>query len=409
MTNLEAHSLTEQETLGGAYTASRIPSSSPLHEPWKLTEEQRVRYREMSRKSRASKDAAMRGEAVGHLHPINVPHLSATALMPQRDSTELATLSLFSGGGGLDLGFERAGFPHVASYEIVQDAADTIKRAFPELQVRGGEEGDVRGVDWRKFRGDVDVLHGGPPCQPFSHAGRQRGKLDPRDMWPEFVRAVLQIKPKVFVGENVSALGESKFADYVNETIISPLSKSYTIKLIRLRAQDFGVPQVRRRVFFIGFRNSRFANKYIEPQPRFFSDGGSLFDGDLPPAMGVRQALGLPDIGFDDFSPTIRSTLNGPRNTTSILNSVSAKKRFERLEIWPNGVAATREGAQSFPAPNGHFRLSVSDVSLIQGFPDDWPFEGATYKILGQIGNAVPPPLAYNVASSISAALGLAK
>jgi len=121
--------------------------------------------------------------------------------------------------------------------------------------------------------------------------------------------------------------------------------------------------------------------------------------------MGMRQALGLPDIGFDDLSPTIRSTLTGPRHTTSILNSVSARQRFERLQIWPNGVASSREQAHRFVTPNGHFRLSVPDVALIQGFPDDWPWVGATYMTLGQIGNAVPPPLAYAVASSVAKAI----
>lgn len=121
--------------------------------------------------------------------------------------------------------------------------------------------------------------------------------------------------------------------------------------------------------------------------------------------MGMREALGLPDIGVDDLSPTIRSSLTGPRHTTSILSSVSARRKFEQLQIWPNGVALTREAAHKFVAPNGHFRLAVQDVALLQGFPDDWPWVGAAYMALGQIGNAVPPPLAYAVAESVSAAL----
>ena len=383
---------------------SRIASASPLHEPRALTAAERARFRESARLAREAKAAALRGEGPKPLHPINVPAFNPLELMPAQQPTGLRSLSLFSGGGGLDLGFERAGFEHAASYEIMEDAAATLVKARPDWVVYGGESGDVRGVDWRPWRGKVDVLHGGPPCQPFSHAGRQRGHLDPRDMWPEFVRAVLAIKPAAFVGENVAALAESKFADYVQQSIVEPLSGQYTVQKVILRAHDYGVPQVRRRVFFVGFRNKRVAKRYAPPTPTHFPFG-SESEGSLKPGMGMRQALGLPDIGVDDLCPTIRSTLNGPRNTTSILNSVSAKRRFEKLQVWPNGVAATREAAHRFVAANGHFRLSVPDVALLQGFPEDWPFVGATYMILGQIGNAVPPPLGYQVAKSVASAL----
>jgi DNA (cytosine-5)-methyltransferase 1 len=313
---------------------------------------------------------------------------------------------LFSGGGGLDLGFERAGYDHAASYEIIQEAANTLVKARPDWEVHGGEDGDVRGVAWGRWRRNIDVLHGGPPCQPFSNAGRQRGNLDSRDMWPEFVRAVRTVRPAAFVGENVPALAGAKFAQYVQDTILGPLSDCYTIvPTIVLRAQDFGVPQVRRRVFFIGFRSALAAARYVPPAATHSWPGNELVLLQRSRCMGAREALGLPDIGHDDLAPTVRSTLTGPRHTTSILNSVSAKRRFDALKIWPNGVAPTREKASAFVAENGNFRLSVPDVAVLQGFPDDWPFVGATYMQLGQIGNAVPPPLAYAVASSVAAAL----
>jgi DNA (cytosine-5)-methyltransferase 1 len=373
---------------------SRIPSTSPYHEPRDLTADERQAFRVMAQRSRAAKLAAARGEGPAPLHPINVPALDVSDLMPSRASTDVGALSLFSGGGGLDLGFSRAGYRHVASYEILEPAAATLVKANPDWTVFGGEDGDVRSVDWTVYRGEVDVLHGGPPCQPFSMAGRQRGELDDRNMWPEFVRAVKEIKPAAFVAENVPALASAKFAGYVRESIIEPLERQYTVRQILLRAQDFGVPQIRRRVFFVCFRSKRAASSWIAPNP-------------VAGPVGVRRALGLPDIGYDDFSPTIRSTLTGPRHTTSILNSVSAREKFNRLQIWPNGVASSREAAHRFVAPNGHFRLAVPDVALLQGFPDDWPWVGATYMALGQIGNAVAPPVAYAVATSVLRALGV--
>ncbi|WP_282704275.1 DNA (cytosine-5-)-methyltransferase [Streptomyces sp. CC219B] len=397
-----AQAATEEEDV---VVPSRIPSTSPFHQPRALTASERERFRRIAQESRKARQSALSGEGPDPIHEINKPRFDPMKLMAQRPATGLRSLSLFSGGGGLDLGFERAGFEHAASYEIMEEAAQTLQKARPEWQVHGGAEaGDVRNVDFRQWRGQVDVIHGGPPCQPFSNAGRQRGHLDERDMWPEFVRAVRQIKPVAFVGENVPALGSSKFSEYVSENIIDPLSGQYHVTPIILQASDFGVPQVRKRIFFVGFRNKRVANRWCPPRPTHHW-GDAMIDQGSDRCMGLREALGLPDIGVDDLSPTIRSSLTGPRHTTSILNSVAAQRKFESLEIWPNGVAASREQARAFVAKNGHFRLSVPDVGLIQGFPEDWPFVGATYMVLGQIGNAVPPPLAYIVACSVADAL----
>jgi DNA (cytosine-5)-methyltransferase 1 len=115
--------------------------------------------------------------------------------------------------------------------------------------------------------------------------------------------------------------------------------------------------------------------------------------------------LGLSNTGFDNLAPTIRSAFTGKRNTTSILNSTAGQKSWGDMEIWPNGVQSDRKKASAFPAKNGHFRLSVQDVGLIQGFPESWRFAGAVYQVLGQIGNSVSPPIAYQVALSVVKAL----
>lgn len=376
--------------------------TATYHEPWDLTDDQRARYRRISDESRLAKQAALRGEGPEPLHPINMPTLDPLSLMPEQASHGLRALSLFSGGGGLDLGFERAGFDHVASYEILQEAADTLVKARPAWEVRGGEEGDVRQVDWTDLRGGVDVLHGGPPCQPFSAAGRQRGAKDARDMFPEFVRAVDEIRPQALVAENVPALLQTKFQRYVRETIVRPLNKEYRLTRFVLHAQEYGIPQVRRRVFFVGYRRD-LDIAYEPPQPTHAPFGTS--DAPIPACLGAREALGLPDIGTDAPAPTIRSTLTGPRHTTSIVSSASAARKWAAIEIWPNGVAPTREQAHRFVAKNGHFRLSAQDCAILQGFPDTWPFQGPTYMMLGQVGNAVPPPLGYAVARSVGQAL----
>lgn len=394
-------------------------TQSSFYQGWNITEAEREIYRQRSQASSQAKAKALRGEGPTPIHPINQPKLNPETLMPKLAPNGLNSLSLFSGGGGLDLGFESAGLNHIAAYEIIPDAGITLKQNRLNWQIFSGEYGDVTKIDWRPYHGLVDVLHGGPPCQPFSVAGRQKGAGDRRDMFPEFVRAVLEIEPRAFVAENVTALVGKKFQRYFAEVIERPLSKKYHLIKFILYAPDFGIPQVRKRVFFVGFRDRKIAATYQPPQPTHFWQYLSannaqktvqlnlLSSQPLPKkrCFGVREALGLPDIGFDGLAPTIRSGLTGPRHTTSVLSSVSAQKVWEQLQIWPNGVAATREKAHLFVAKNGHFRLSVADCAIIQGFPESWSIYGAVYMALGQIGNAVPPPMAYWVAVSVAEAL----
>jgi DNA (cytosine-5)-methyltransferase 1 len=330
--------------------------------------------------------------------------------MPVRPRNRLTTLSLFSGGGGLDIGFDRAGFGHIASYELREDAAAVLRTAKNEWTVYGGADGDVCHVDWRKYAGTVDVLHGGPPCQPFSHAGYQSGAEDVRDMVPQLIRAVQTVTPRVFVAENVPGLATKKFGEYLQKTVYAPLRGKYIIRMFTLEAAGFGVPQRRRRVWFVGFRDRSDAERFEAPAATHASErelAERLVFDELLPTMGAREALGLPYSGYDAVVPTLRSGLTGPRHTTSVVSSVSALKQWGQLGIWPNGVAADREKAAAFVAPNGHYRLSVPDCMLLQGFPSDWPIQGPVYKCLGLIGNSVAPPMAYRVALAVAHSLGV--
>lgn len=382
-----------------AYTVKGTDAS--WYSGWDLTDAERDRFRQTSLASQAAKALALKGECNLPKHPIPVPNLNPADLMPVLPTNGLTSLSLFSGGGGLDIGFVRAGFSHVASYDILPDTGPVLKAAYPDWKVFSGDEGDVTSVDWEAYRGRVDVLHGGPPCQPFSHAGKRNGKNDVRDMIPEFVRAVLGAQPKAFVCENVSGLATKKFSAYIEEAILQPL-KDYRIYQFALNAADFGVPQRRRRIFFVGFSEDYRNSKFQPPMPTHAFD--APLSG-LPKTMGAREALGLPDIGFDGLAPTLRSGLTGPRHTTSVLNSVTAQRDWEALQIWPNGVAETREKAAQFVAKNGAFRLSIADCMILQGFPADWPIRPPVYRALGLIGNSVAPPMGYAVAAAVAKAL----
>jgi len=386
-------------------------TDAPWYSGWELSPERRAFFRERALRSHEAKLKSLAGEGPEPLHEINVPALDSNLLIPQLDANGLASLSLFSGGGGLDLAFDRAGFAHVASFDTLETAGRTLSSNRPHWEVRSGSDGDVRGIDWTGYRGIVDVVHGGPPCQPFSAAGRQKGRGDERNMLPEFVRAVLAIEPSAFVAENVPALAGPKFADYLNDAFHRPLGTAYEITMCKLSAHDFGVPQVRRRVFFIGLRNPRNRARPQPPPPTHRADqllgapAPTLDQAGLAPTLGAREAIGLPGIGHDALAPTLRSTLTGPRHTTSVLSSASAQRAWTHLHIWPNGVAPTREAARRFVPENGHFRLAVADCAVLQGFPVEWEFAGPVYMALGQIGNSVAPPVGYHVARTLAAAL----
>jgi len=161
-------------------------------------------------------------------------------------------------------------------------------------------------------------------------------------MIPEFVRCVKEVMPKAFVAENVAGLTSKKFKVYLEETLFTPLNKAYDIQLFTLNAAGFGVPQIRKRVIFVGIRKGK------------------------EKCMGVREALGLEDTKYDTLAPTLRCTLTGPRSTTSILSSTSAQKVWQSIDIWPNGVQATREKASAFETKDGSFRLSVADCAVLQ-------------------------------------------
>ncbi len=379
---------------------------------YQLTTEQRNTYRQIYQESREAKRRASLG-LLSSLHSVNTPRLDPNQLMPQLESNGLTSLSLFSGGGGLDLGFDKTGYTHQGAYELIPICGETLKSNRPNWMIHSGpDKGDVTQIIWQQTIESIDVIHGGPPCQPFSVAGQQAGQDDERNMWDEFIRAINTIKPQSFVAENVLGLLNPKFRHFIQDSILNKLP-DYAIHIFELNAADFGVPQIRRRVFFVGFRSKTAFKCFQIPKPTHILRKNhdhlpitdNLFEETLPKTMGVRDALGLPDIGYDSLAPTLRSGFTGKRNTTSVLNSTAGQKAWGALGIWPNGVQANREKASAFPAKYDHFRLSVQDCALLQGFPEEWHFAGAVYQILGQIGNSVSPPVSYQIAKAVALAL----
>lgn len=204
-----------------------------------------------------------------------------------------SAISLFSGAGGMDLGFEPY-FNVIAANEFDKDSCETLRLNFPDLKVI---EGDIRGIDPKDFGSKpIDLIYGGPPCQPFSAAGKQRGTKDPRGkLVDEYMRMVSELKPKVFVLENVKGLVHNQKGGALDYILNLGEKIGYKVEWKVLTATDFGVPQRRHRLFVVGRQEGMPPVGF--PEPRFTDPGADQEDLFLPSCPTVRDAfLGLPEI-----------------------------------------------------------------------------------------------------------------
>ena len=312
-------------------------------------------------------------------------------------------IDLFSGPGGLSLGLRRAGLNVLANVELNRDAMETY--AAHDSGVAHFNE-DVRGISFAQFRGKVDVVVGGPPCQPFSIGGLRKGKADERDMIPEFVRCLEEVQPEAFLMENVPGLTIGNRKNYFS-SLLNALSKlGYHISWKVLNAADFGIPQIRRRLFIVGMHEQRFIfpqethgpnrvlpfvkvkdvlppNQLGEPNPSkvFYAKNPSLRPN---PYHGHLFNGGGRPINLDQPSPTILASAGG--NKTHFIDSFKLVPAYHRyLMEGGKPQKGELEGAR---------RLSIVESAILQTFPTDTSFVGPPSARYRQIGNAVPPLLA---------------
>lgn len=383
----------------------------------------------------------------------------------------LRSLELFTGAGGLALGTHHGGFRHAALVEWNRDACATLRLNARERSVPGIThwkviEGDVRQLAYEHF-GEVDLVAGGPPCQPFSIGGKHRGMRDDRDMIPEFVRAIRRLQPRAFLFENVKGLTRTAFRDYFSylqlqlahpdyekrpessweahlaglrgiDTCRATNGIRYEIATGVLNAADFGVPQVRHRVFIVGFRSDlgvkwRFpapthslsrllydqwiSGQYWEHRrmappsgpPTRFRAAVRRLDGFFPPRgkawVPLRDAI--EDLPEPDARPGTCKLFNHayqpgarayPGHTGSPLD-LPAKTLKAGVHGVPGG-----ENMIVFPDESVRY-LTVREAARVQTFPDAWRFSGAWSETMRQLGNAVPVKLAALLARSIATSL----
>ena len=325
------------------------------------------------------------------------------------------SIELFAGAGGLALGLEYAGFSHIMLNEIDPDACATLRKNRPEWNI---QEGDVRTIDFSKYRGQVDLLSGGFPCQAFSFAGKQGGFQDARGtLFFEIARAIKEIQPKVFFCENVKGLMSHDNGRTISviENVIAELG--YTLVTPRvLKAVKYKVPQKRERLILIGIRND--IAKYVSfkwPSPyhrvltlqdAFYK--GLLYEKDVPTSEGQKypkkkaEVLKLVPMGgyWKDLPEEIQKQYMGKSfylggGKTGMARRLSLKEPSLTLTCAP----AQKQTERCHPIYTRP--LTIREYARIQTFPDEWVFAGSLSSQYKQIGNAVPVNLSYAIGRAL--------
>lgn len=297
----------------------------------------------------------------------------------------MKSIELFAGAGGLALGVARAGFSHQAVVEWDERSCETLSAnvEWPVVCC------DVREFDFAECH-DIDLISGGPPCQPFSQGGRHRAARDPRDMLPTAVDIVREAQPRAFLFENVAGLRRPKFGTYFGQTLGSLEDAGYRVSHVLVNAADYGVPQVRRRVFIAGFRDDlgvswsppapthpkrrwvTVADALADlPDPEWYPGGSPFSDHEFQP--NARIYAGHTGSPIDQPAKTLKAGVHGVPGGENMLRRADGTVRY----------------------------FSVREAARLQTFPDWWLFRGEWTESLRQIGNAVPVRLAEIMARSV--------
>jgi DNA (cytosine-5)-methyltransferase 1 len=379
----------------------------------------------------------------------------------------MKSIELFAGAGGLGIGLHQAGFHPARVVEWDRYCCDTIR----QNKIRGNSavsdwnviEGDVRAVTFMDLEGKVDLVSGGPPCQPFSMGGRHRAHADTRDMFPEGIRAVREARPRAFVFENVKGLTRASFRNYFeyirlqlehpeveagagedwsghlarlerHHTTGSREGLNYRVVTRLLNAANHGVPQRRERVVFVGFRD----DLGIEWS---FPDGTHSLDallwdqakGDywerhrvpqryrtMPPGLlkRVERMEGKPEAlawrTVRDAIADLPDPELAPKEAADHLNhryqagarpypGHTGSPLDEPAKTLKAGVHGVPGGENMLSRPDGTVRyFSVRESARLQTFPDDYLFHGSWTETMRQLGNAVPVQLARAVGENVA-------
>jgi len=313
---------------------------------------------------------------------------------------KLTSIEVCAGAGGQALGLEMAGFDHVALVENDARCCETLRLNRRHWNV---VEEDLNKFDGSPYKG-VDLVAGGVPCPPFSHAGKQLGHLDERDLFPAALHLVETTQPKAVLLENVRGLLDPKFADY-RQNILDQLDKlGYKGEWRLIQAATHGVPQLRPRAILVALR-PEFWDYFEWPEPThatpesYVSVGEALYE--LMASNGWKQVD-----EWKSKANKVAPTLVGgsKKHGGADLGPTRAKAAWALMGVDGKGVADVAPDADFVGTP----RLTVEMAAIIQGFPKEWKLAGRKTSAYKQVGNAFPPPVAAAVGAAIQQAITLA-
>lgn len=321
-------------------------------------------------------------------------------------------ISLFSGCGGLDLGFEKAGFEISAANEYDKTIWETFKVNHPQTHLI---EGDIRNIKEADFPDKIDGIIGGPPCQSWSEAGTLRGINDERgQLFFEYIRILQDKQPKFFLAENVSGMLANRHSEAV-KNIISMFEKcGYNVSVTLVNAKDYGVAQERKRVFYIGFRKDLgidfvFPHGTTEKAEDKITLRDIIWDlQETAVSAGEKnqhnpQAINNNEYFIGAYSPIFMSR-NRVKSWDEQAFTVQASGRQCQLHPQAPKMVKMEENIFCFAEEKKSLyrRMTIREIARIQGFPDSFQFiysnVNDAYKM---IGNAVPVNLAYEIACAI--------
>ena len=310
---------------------------------------------------------------------IDYPVYIDDVLRPKNTEREVV-LDLFAGCGGLSLGFEAAGYPTIG-YEMDVAACGTYNRNLV------GSCHNVKLIEGFNYP-HADIVIGGPPCQPFSKFGfgNQKGSKDDRDGFPIVIDAIRRVQPKIFLFENVRGL---LYSGGYFDIILTELHRlGYVVEYQLLNAANYGVPQMRERLFVVGHRS-----EYRFPKP-----SGKK--------VTVRDAIGDTMLTASESSKFLTASMDvyvaKYEKASSCINPRDLNFDKPARTLTCRNIAATTADMHRIKLPDGRRRrLSLREAARLQSFPDWFEFSGNEMQRFYQIGNAVPPLLAYQLAMSI--------
>ncbi len=300
-------------------------------------------------------------------------------------------VSLFSGAGGMDLGFKKAGFNIIWANDNDEDSVKTYELNFGKHIILGG----IENIPSSEIP-DADVVIGGFPCQGFSVANMKRASSDSRNkLYLEMKRVIRDKKPKLFLAENVKGILSLDKGEVFKLILKDFEDVGYNCKFALVNAANYGVPQTRQRVMILGIRKDLNPNINFPPKPTHSSNPTN----ELKKWVSIGKALqSIPE-------PNTEHNLKNHEYSKFKLkfNGYLSNRYIDPDKPSPTITARgdKKGGAMINHHPNNHRRLSCREIAVIQDFPLDFEFYGPMTSVYRQIGNAVPVGLAKAVASLI--------